>query len=417
MNQEEYVPIYLNISQCVGCTACMQRCPTEAIRIRGGKAAVMRERCVACGECIRVCPHHAMEARVDRLDQVLGKYKYTIALPAQALYGQFPGIKTRSPVLEGLRRMGFDEVFEVATAAEVVSAATHYELAHGSIPHPILTTVCPVVLRLVRIRFPSLLPHLLNYRSPMEMAARWSRQLASRKTGLAPEDIGCVYISPCPAKCASIQDSIGTLKTALNGIVSVAEVAPRLQAVMDGIEDEESFPHSGAAGVGWAIAGGQAAAVGESNNVVASGMENLIRILEALEDGKLSSVELVELSACTPGCVGGALTVENPFIAAARLRKMMQGFGPSVPVSDCPVEDMRWEKTPAPSQVLRLDEDLSRAMEKMDRIRALADSLPGMNCGACGAPSCKAFAEDAVTGRGHGARCVFRPDTPEHEVL
>lgn len=89
-----------------------------------------------------------------------------------------------------------------------MSAVTHYELNYGSIPHPIITTDCPVILRIVRIRFPSLLPHLLNYRSPMEVAARWSKRLAMKETGLSEEDIGCVYISPCPAKCAGAKAAL-----------------------------------------------------------------------------------------------------------------------------------------------------------------------------------------------------------------
>ena len=48
-----YASIYLENEKCVGCTRCMQRCPTEAIRIRDGKATILRERCVDCGECIR----------------------------------------------------------------------------------------------------------------------------------------------------------------------------------------------------------------------------------------------------------------------------------------------------------------------------------------------------------------------------
>ena len=358
-----YASIYLENEKCVGCTRCMQRCPTEAIRVRGRKATILRERCVDCGECIRVCPRHAMKARVDTLSEALGKYKYTIALPAQALYGQFPGVRTRAPILEGLLRIGFDSVFEVAAAAEVMSAVTHYELNYGSIPHPIITTDCPVILRIVRIRFPSLLPHLLNYRSPMEVAARWSKRLAMKETGLSEEDIGCVYISPCPAKCAGAKAALGTARPAITGVVSIAEVAPRLTAVMGDIDDHERY-----------------AQAGEPNHLAASGIENIIGILEALEDGKLSHVDLIELNACYPGCVGGALAVENPFIAKARLQQMMRDFAPPLPPSDCPREDMRWEKT---------------------------ESLPGIDCGACGSPKCRAFAEDIVAGRAEAGMCVF----------
>lgn len=404
-----YASIYLENEKCVGCTRCMQRCPTEAIRIRDGKATILRERCVDCGECIRVCPRHAMKARVDMLSEALGKYKYTIALPAQALYGQFPGVRTRAPILEGLLRIGFDSVFEVAAAAEVMSAVTHYELNYGSIPHPIITTDCPVILRIVRIRFPSLLPHLLNYRSPMEVAARWSKRLAMKETGLSEEDIGCVYISPCPAKCAGAKAALGTARPAITGVVSIAEVAPRLTAVMGDIDDHERYAQAGAAGVSWAISGGQSSAAGEPNHLAASGIENIIGILEALEDGKLSHVDLIELNACYPGCVGGALAVENPFIAKARLQQMMRDFAPPLPPSDCPREDMRWEKTPTASSALRLDKDVSVAMEKMEQIRRITESLPGIDCGACGSPKCRAFAEDIVAGRAEAGMCVF-PD-------
>ena len=402
-----YESIYLEAQKCVGCTTCTQRCPTEAIRVRDGKAVIMRERCVDCGECIHVCPHHAMSAKVDKLDEVLGVCKYTIALPAPTLYGQFANLQSRAPILEGLRRIGFDDTFEVSAAAEALSAVTHQVLHSGDIPHPVITTACPVILRIVRIRFPSLLPHLLNYRSPMEVAARWGKRLAMRKTGLPPEDIGCVFISPCPAKCTSAKAALCTLRPQVTGIVSIAEVVPRLTAVMKGIEDRELVARSGALGVGWAMSGGQADAAMEPNHLAASGMENIIPILEALENGKLSHVDLIELNACYPGCVGGALTVENPFIAKARIKQLMRGFGPVLPSDECPVDDMRWERTPESSPVLKLDPDVSAAMEKMERIRGLTETLPGVDCGACGAPTCRAFAEDIVVGRARRDMCVF----------
>ena len=356
-----------------------------------------------------------MKARVDLLDEELKKHKYNIALPSSALYGQFPGIESRNPILEGLRRIGFDKVFEVAAAAEVLSGVIHSELNFGTIPHPIITTACPVILRVIRIRFPSLMPHLLTYHSPSEVAARWSKRLAVKETGLSEKDIGCVFISPCPAKCASAKAALGTEERAITGVVSIAEVAPRLTAVMDGIEDREQGAQSGSVGVRWVLSGGQADSVREPNHVAASGMENIIRILEALENGKLSNVDLVELNACYPGCVGGTLTVENPFIAKARIRHMMAGFGPVIPTGECPLDALRWEKTPVSSPVLRLDPDLSVAMEKMERIRTITESLPGIDCGVCGSPTCRAFAEDIVAGRAEETMCVFhhRPNAGE----
>lgn len=139
---------------------------------------------------------------------------------------------------------------------------------------------------------------------------------------------------------------------------------------MGDIDDHERYAQAGAAGVSWAISGGQSSAAGEPNHLAASGIENIIGILEALEDGKLSHVDLIELNACYPGCVGGALAVENPFIAKARLQQMMRDFAPPLPPSDCPREDMRWEKTPTASSALRLDKDVSVAMEKMEQTAA-----------------------------------------------
>lgn len=115
-------------------------------------------------------------------------------------------------------------------------------------------------------------------------------------------------------------------------------------------------------------------------------MENIIRILEALENGKLSNVDLVELNACYPGCVGGALTVENPFIAKARILRLMRHIGPVLPSGGCPTDDMRWEKKPEASHALRLDPDLSRAMEMMEEIRELTGTCGGWTAAPAGPP-------------------------------
>ena len=398
--------VELDSSLCKGCTTCVQRCPTEAIRVRDKKAIIISERCVDCGECIRVCPHHAKKAVMDSLD-VLKRAEYTVALPAPTLYGQFKNLSDRNYVLTALKRIGFDDVFEVALAADAVSAAMHMELLSGRIPHPIISTACPAVLRIIRVRFPSLIPHLFGYRSPMEIAARWGRKLAMRKTGLPPEKIGCIFISPCPAKATSAKNPLGTTRSTVDAIVSIADLYPKLALAIKKIEKPETLAQSSAVGVGWAVSGGEGSASMEPNNLAASGMENVIRILEALEDDKLSNVDLIELNACVNGCVGGVLTVENPFIAKARIATLLRHIGPVLPTDGCPVDDMRWENKLEYDPVLRLDTDMATAMDKLDRIRELQERFSGMDCGACGAPSCRALAEDIVQGFATEEQCVF----------
>ena len=398
--------VELDSALCTGCTTCVQRCPTEAIRVRDKKAIILKERCVDCGECIRVCPNHAKKAVVDSVD-VLKKFEYTVALPAPALYGQFKDLTNRNYVLTALKRIGFDDVFEVAAAADAVSAATHMELLSGRVLHPIISTACPAVLRIIRVRFPSLIPHLLDYRSPMEIAARWGRRLAVKKTGLPPEQIGCIFISPCPAKATSAKNPLGTTRSTVDAIVSIADLYPKLALAMKKIDTPENLACSSAVGVGWSVSGGEGAAAMEPNHLAASGMENVIHILEELEDDQLSNVSLIELNACVNGCVGGVLTVKNPFIAKARIATLLRQIGPVLPTDGCPVDDMRWDNRIEYDPVLRLDTDVAAAMSKLDRIRELQDRFAGMDCGACGAPSCRALAEDIVQGFATEDQCIF----------
>ena len=51
--------VILNQSKCLGCTICIKSCPTQAIRVRDGKAIIIDDKCIDCGECIKVCPHNA----------------------------------------------------------------------------------------------------------------------------------------------------------------------------------------------------------------------------------------------------------------------------------------------------------------------------------------------------------------------
>ncbi|HKM32134.1 MAG TPA: [Fe-Fe] hydrogenase large subunit C-terminal domain-containing protein, partial [Oscillospiraceae bacterium] len=200
--------VHLDPELCKGCINCIKRCPTEAIRVHNGKASIIKEFCIDCGECIRICPHHAKKATYDPLS-VLKEYEYTVALPPPSLYGQFNNLDDVDIVLRGLLDIGFDDVYEVSTAAEMVSELTRKLIAEGKLATPIISSACPSVSRLIRVRFPSLIDMLLPINAPMELAASNALRIATEKTGLPREKIGIIFISPCPAKVTAVYSPLG----------------------------------------------------------------------------------------------------------------------------------------------------------------------------------------------------------------
>ncbi len=400
--------VTLNKELCVGCTNCIKRCPTQAIRVRGGKAQIISERCIDCGECVRVCPHHAKKARHDSLD-MLNNYEYNIALPAPTLYGQFNRLDDIDFVLNGLKSLGFDDVFEVSRAAEIVSDATRQLLSDGKLKMPVISSACPAVVRLIRVRFPDLCDRVLPMASPMEIAARLSREEALKKTGLPSEKIGVFFISPCAAKVTDVRVPIGIEKSNVDGVLSISDIYPRLVGCMNKLEQVEPIAHTGIIGVGWSSIGGEAAGLLNENHLAADGIGNVIKVLEELEDEKLQELDFIELNACAGGCVGGIFTAENRYGARARIQRLRK----YLPVSCNRLDDagglnrLQWTRPLEFAPVMTLADKVEDAMRLMGEIDDIAKGLPKLDCGSCGAPTCRALAEDIVRGLARDTDCVF----------
>ena len=406
--------VTLDESKCVGCTNCIKRCPTEAIRVRNGKAVITSERCIDCGECIRICPHHAKRAKHDHLS-MLENFTYNIALPAPSLYGQFNNLDDQDYVLTGLKKLGFDDVVEVSGAAELVSEATRRLMDAGALKRPVISSACPAIVRLIRVRFPDLCDHVLPLLSPMETAATIAKRKAREKTGLPEEQIGCFFITPCPAKVTDIRMPIGIGKSKVDGAIAISEIFPQLSHRMDKLSPEEVEPlsSSGIIGVSWASSGGESSALLKEKYLAADGIENVIRVLEEIEDERIGELDFIELNACSGGCVGGVLNVENPYVARTklyRLRKLMPVSLNHLEDQDNPAaikDTLKWDTPLEFVPVLKLDDNMFAAMQKMEQVEEIVQSLEGLDCGSCGAPTCRALAEDVVRGLASIDDCIF----------
>lgn len=408
MNRYEH-SVYLDEKKCSGCTACLKHCPTEAIRIRDGHASIDPDRCIDCGECIRVCPHNAKKAVCEKLS-AMDKFKWKIALPAPSLYGQFDNLEDVDFVLDGLIKIGFDDVFEVSAAAELVSAYTRLYLKTEGVKKPAISSACPVVIRLIGLRFPSLTDNIIHMLPPMEIAAMLARKKAKREhPELADEEIGVCFISPCPAKVSYVKNGFAGYKSQVDTVVSINDIYFQLIAKMQPKADIKSLSNSGMIGIGWASTGGEATAIFNESYLAADGIENVIRVLDQVENGNIPPLEFIELNACSGGCVGGVMTMQNPFIAKARLQTLRR----YLPVSQNFLskeesyipESYIFNEIPTYHPISRLSDSMAESMRMMADIQKLRDTLPGIDCGACGAPNCRAFAEDTVRNKSCGAKC------------
>ena len=402
--------VRLDSSKCNGCTTCLRYCPTEAIRIKDGHAVINDERCIDCGECIRVCPHKAKKAVRGKLS-MMDCFKYKIALPAPSLYGQFDNLDDVDYVLDGLLNLGFDDVFEVSAAAELVSAYTRVYLKTEGVKKPAISSACPVVLRLISLRFPSLSENIIHMLPPMEVAAKLARDKAKREhPDLKDEDIGVCFISPCPAKVSYVKNGFADYKSLVDVVVSISDIYFNLINAMKR-KDINTMSHSGMIGIGWASSGGEATALFNDKYLAADGIDNVIKVLDQIENGNIPTLEFVELNACTGGCVGGVLTMQNPFIAQARLQSLRRYLPVSRNFIDgedsyIPAEYF-FNEMPVYNPISRLSDNMAESMRMMADIQKLKDSLPGIDCGACGAPNCRAFAEDVIKGTASVDSCVL----------
>ena len=453
--KSDFHSVELRDENCKGCTICVTSCPVEAIRVHGGKAHILETQCIDCGECIRKCPSRAKYALTASKDE-LSAYKTKVALLAPAFFAQFSEKTSRQAIMDAVKTLGFDFVYDISGAAGEVSRATAEFIREnkqtGQYETPIISSSCPAILKLIQIRFPSLIDHILPIIPPSENAARQARA--------QHPDAGIFFISPCPAKVTVARSPLGYAKSEIDGVFAMNAVyLPVLQALKKGgsaagsgqapssAQNDESAPAFRTAHVQWCRAAGEAEALelhlrqygDDCRWLYADGLTQALKILEETEDGQFEHFDFLEISACTGGCLGGPLTVTPAPAAASVLRRGAQGcagklagqhaecphpapktntLSPQMcaenPTSPAPLTETQPKLSdllftepiiPRPSRLL--DTDFAAARKKMQQMEEIVTQLGGLDCGSCGAPNCRALAEDIVRKNAVKEDCVI----------
>ena len=327
--------VFLEEDSCTGCTICVTTCPVEAIRVRNGKARILEERCIDCGECIRRCPNRAKRALASSL-VATENFKHNIILVPPSFYAQFDKKYSSSAIQNALLSLGFDRLFNVSDYAFDVSFATREYLKSEKAVYPVISSSCPTVIKLIQIRFPSLIDNILPILPPVELAAIDARKKAVEE-GFSNEQVGVFFLSPCPAKITVPRYPLGYESSAINGVFSISEIylqvisCLKTQAKPDSLSKVCKRPDFFNQAIVWGMSDGESDTLQKSVDLQkdktqvhwlsCDGINHVLQVLEAVEEGILNDFDFIEMSACSGGCIGGVLAVESVPVAHANLRQ------------------------------------------------------------------------------------------------
>jgi len=410
---------------CQGHASCIRACPTKAIRMADKRTVKVVGQCIGCGECIRVCDDGAVSAAAAGAGN-FAKDQVAIALVSPVLYAQFPGVMPKD-ILKGLRQMGFRHTIDMSYFLEIFHYATEEFISRnrdsGNAPWPLISPVCPVVVRLIAHQFPSLMPHVLPVLRPAALMAREVKQRIIPHYRESGEAVALYYINPCPTKmdpgCSSPanQQEIPEVALGINDIFPELSHQVELIKKADDMQfDQTRFEYetcaTGNASM-WAMSGGEIAEMDFDRSLAVSGLEETIAYLQKIELGLFKDIEYIEFRTCREGCLGGVLTAIDKYLAKSAVQKMIKLFGLGRRLTRDNILRLyekghfQTEKSPAKLIELYGTKKASLSLESMQQIEKNMELLRGTDCAACGAPDCRTFAEDIVRGTASLQDCLW----------
>jgi len=414
-NNKYYHALTINEEHCKGRLRCIKACPTNALRSFNKKITFFEELCIDCGNCLKTCPENVFTSIIDEMSD-FDSFKYLIAIPSPVLYTQF-GLDIDPHIINrALKKVGFDEVVNIYdTSNEVGYAINHYIETNKDKVSPVIISYCPTVIRYIQVSYPNLVQNIANFDVPREIKAKEIKEKYPEKLGLNSEDIGVIYITPCPAKIVSIKQPAEKEKSWIDSAVPIKDIynlilpnVLKMQKQEKNKNSLKNFKYSR----GWVAMNLVQRSLGAERCLSVSGLDHIKRTLDDIENSKLKNIEVIEAHACIQECLNGAFCVENPYIARHKSFKMSKKSIDNINLDkDFVIEkynkDYYFLESPLLPRALNEVNDVATSIKRMKQKERILSKLPKNNCGLCGAPTCEIFAEDCASGQSNFTQCIF----------
>lgn len=400
---------------CIGCSHCTSICPTAAIHIENDKPVLDPNRCIDCGRCYLICPVNAIYIEQDDFKTIYN-YKHPVLLLPSIFSAQFPEKINQRAILSAIYHLGFKDVFEVEKSAEVLKTVMNSQSEKGH-DNTRISSFCPAIVRLIQVKFPSLVPNLLRIKPPLDVTGNFIKKNLVAQ-GIPEEDIGIFYVAPCAAKIAAIKSPVGEDKSPINGVINMNYLYNKVfLTIKQGeykLRDEYDFSSITKESLLWPLTGGEVNLLKEGRNLAIDEVHNVSDFLEKFENEDIDDIDFLELRACDESCAGGILCAGNRFLIAERQRKRAKNAADELKAEDNPLFAYMTELIDNigvgeifPRSMDKLDDDISIAMRKMKKVFEINASLPQVDCRICGYQSCKELATAIVNNKATIEQCFF----------
>lgn len=222
-------PLIRENNKCIKCMRCVQICDNvqgmhiwdvvntgSRTTVNVAKNRLIQEtNCTLCGQCVVNCPVGALRERDDVgrvLDAVEDENIITVVQIAPAVrtawgegFGLSKDFATAKRLVAGLRRIGFDYIFDTTFSADltIMEEGTEFveRFTNGDLDmYPMFTSCCPGWVRFIKSQYPQMVNRLSSAKSPQEMFGAVMKTAFAKKMNIDPDRIFALSIMPCVAK-------------------------------------------------------------------------------------------------------------------------------------------------------------------------------------------------------------------------
>jgi iron only hydrogenase large subunit-like protein len=372
---------------------------------------------------LRVCPTGAIRTTTYELE-ALQKDKVSITLVSPVLYSQFKGVMPND-ILHAVKKIGFHHAMDLSYYIEMFLYATEEYIAENRItrrsPWPLISPVCPVVIRLIAYQFPNLLPHIMPIMRPISLLAKEARANISREYRIKKDAVILYHLTPCPAKMVPSRSFFAQENSLVDRTMGIKDVYAQIVSQLNQMkktgleasrEESETQKISGNCLL-WGVSGGEIAGINSDKTLAVSGLRETITYLEKIELGLFKDIEYIEFRTCHEGCVGGALNAVDKYIAKNTVLKMLRKLGLERLIPRDKVillYENGWGLSDITQDELQRIFGVYRehiSIEHLNEIEKILERIQGKDCAACGAPDCRTFAEDVVMSKAVLNDCIL----------